>query len=122
MAEWSSNGSVGKFDAPVLTPELVEEIMGPVRFQSETAMRVTVPGVSTGLAWTSVGGELLFIECTRYRGSGGLKLTGQLGDVMKESAQIALSWIRANTVELGLQEQSVFEEREPLFKESIELW
>merc|ERR1711988_2648 len=67
-------------------------------------------------AWTSVGGELLFIECTRYRGSGGLKLTGQLGDVMKESAQIALSWIRANTVELGLQEQSVFEEREPLFK------
>ena len=90
--------------------------MGPVRFQSETAMRVTVPGVSTGLAWSSVGGELLFIECTRYRGSGGLKLTGQLGDVMKESAQIALSWIRANTVELGLQEQSVFEEREPLFK------
>ena len=116
VAEWSSNGSVGKFYAPVLTPELVEEIMGPVRFQSETAMRVTVPGVSTGLAWTSVGGELLFIECTRYRGSGGLKLTGQLGDVMKESAQIALSWIRANTVELGLQEQSVFEEREPLFK------
>jgi len=116
VAEWNSMGNSGKFQSPLLTPELIEEIMGPVRFQSETAMRVTVPGVSTGLAWTSVGGELLFIECTRYRGSGSLKLTGQLGDVMKESAQIALSWIRANTVELGLQEQSVYEERTPLFK------
>merc|ERR1719231_983006 len=142
VAEWSSNGSVGKFDAPVLTPELVEEIMGPVRFQSETAMRVTVPGVSTGLAWTSVGGELLFIECTRYRGSGGLKLTGQLGDVMKESAQIALNLACKSNLCLKkeshcsnfrmfiytfqlvpflkmdhpLELQSVFEEREPLFK------
>ena len=116
LAQWRTEGHATNFTAPVMTSKLIEEILGPLRFQSETAMRVTVPGVSTGLAWTSVGGELLFIECTRYRGNGGLKLTGQLGDVMKESAQIALSWIRANSVELGLQGQSVFEERDPLFK------
>lgn len=73
----------------------VEEILGPDRYTHEVAERVTPPGVVTGLAWTPVGGDILFIETTRMPGKGHLTLTGQLGDVMKESAQIALSLIRA---------------------------
>ena len=67
------------------------EILGAPRFENEVAMRVSVPGVATGLAWTPVGGDILFIEATRMPGTGKLILTGQLGDVMKESAQAALS-------------------------------
>jgi hypothetical protein len=67
---------------------------GPLRFEAELAMRGGVPGVATGLAWTPVGGDILFIEAARMPGSGKLILTGQLGDVMKESAQAALSWSR----------------------------
>jgi ATP-dependent Lon protease len=71
-------------------PDL-QAILGPRRFENEVAQRTTVPGVATGLAWTSVGGDILFIEASRVPGSGKLILTGQLGDVMKESAQAAMT-------------------------------
>jgi ATP-dependent Lon protease len=80
----------------------VTEILGPSRFESEVAMRVSVPGVATGLAWTPVGGDILFIEATRIPGSGRLILTGQLGDVMKESAQAALSIVKNRAGALGI--------------------
>ena len=74
----------------------------PPRFESEVAMRTSIPGVATGLAWTPVGGDILFIEATRIPGRGGLILTGQLGDVMKESAQAALSLVKGKAASLGL--------------------
>lgn len=77
-------------------------IVGPRRFENEIAMRTSVPGVATGLAWTPVGGDILFIEATRVPGSGRLILTGQLGDVMKESAQAALSSAKSQLETLGL--------------------
>jgi ATP-dependent Lon protease len=77
-------------------------ILGPPRFENEVAMRTSVPGVATGLAWTPVGGDILFIEATRIPGSGRLILTGQLGDVMKESAQAALSIVKNRAVALGI--------------------
>ncbi len=77
-------------------------ILGVPKFESETAMRTSVPGVATGLAWTPVGGDILFIEATRIPGSGRLILTGQLGDVMKESAQAALSIVKNRAVALGI--------------------
>jgi ATP-dependent Lon protease len=79
-------------------------ILGPRKFEAETAMRAGVPGVATGLAWTPVGGDILFIEAARMPGSGKLILTGQLGDVMKESAQAALSLIKARSRGLGVEE------------------
>lgn len=78
------------------------EILGVRRFESEVAMRTSVPGVATGLAWTPVGGDILFIEAARIPGSGRLILTGQLGDVMKESAQAALSLTKARLPQLGV--------------------
>ena len=80
----------------------VQEILGAPRFENEVAMRVSVPGVATGLAWTPVGGDILFIEATRIPGSGKLILTGQLGDVMKESAQAALSLLKSQAESLGI--------------------
>jgi ATP-dependent Lon protease len=78
------------------------EILGPPRFEGEVAMRTSVPGVATGLAWTPVGGDILFIEATRIPGDGRLILTGQLGEVMRESAQAALSLVKARAASLGL--------------------
>ncbi len=78
--------------------------LGPVRLTSETKTRITTPGVATGLAWTPTGGELLFIEATAMKGKKGLTLTGQLGDIMKESATAALSFARANASALGIDE------------------
>ncbi|MGH8288768.1 MAG: endopeptidase La [Steroidobacteraceae bacterium] len=80
----------------------VTEVLGPSRFENEVAQRTSVPGVATGLAWTPVGGDILFVESARMPGSGKLILTGQLGDVMKESAQAALSLVKAQAVELGI--------------------
>jgi len=80
----------------------VHDILGAARFTSEVAERTSETGVCTGLAWTSVGGEILFIEATKMYGSGKLTLTGQLGDVMKESAQAALSYVRTNAERLGI--------------------
>jgi ATP-dependent Lon protease len=77
-------------------------ILGAPQFESETAMRTSVPGVATGLAWTPVGGDILFIEATRVPGSGKLILTGQLGEVMRESAQAALSIVKNRAVSFGI--------------------
>ncbi len=77
-------------------------ILGPKKFESELAMRTSLPGVATGLAWTPVGGDILFIEASRAPGSGRLILTGQLGDVMKESAQAALSLLKSKAPEFAL--------------------
>jgi len=78
------------------------EILGRPKFFSEVAERTAAPGVATGLAWTPVGGDILFIETSRMPGKGGLEITGQLGDVMKESARAALTYVRANADTLGV--------------------
>ena len=82
--------------------DAVATVLGAPKFEGETAMRTSVPGVATGLAWTPVGGDILFIEANRHAGNGKLVLTGQQGDVMKESAQTALSLIKARADELGI--------------------
>ena len=89
-------------------PEDLTEILGPPRFEGEVAMRTSIPGVATGLAWTPVGGDILFIEATRIPGNGQLILTGQLGDVMKESVQAALSLVKGRASSLGL-DPGIFE-------------
>ncbi len=91
----------------VVRPEDLPAILGATRFESEVGMRTGTPGVATGLAWTPVGGEILFIEATRSQGRGGLMLTGQLGDVMKESAQIALSLVRNRAASLGIDPKAL---------------
>ena len=92
----------GKVSRDTIEADEVVEILGAPRFENEIAMRVSVPGVATGLAWTPVGGDILFIEATRIPGAGRLILTGQLGDVMKESAQAALSLVKAQSVSLAV--------------------
>jgi ATP-dependent Lon protease len=84
------------------TEEQVREFLGAGRYTSDVAERTEEAGVATGLAWTSVGGEILFIEATRMHGTGKLQLTGQLGDVMKESAQAALSYVRTGSERYGI--------------------
>ncbi|MBX5453663.1 MAG: endopeptidase La [Acidobacteriia bacterium] len=84
------------------------EILGPSRYENEVAARTSVPGVATGLAWTPTGGDILFVEAARVPGNGRLILTGHLGDVMKESAQAALSLVKARATELGI-DPAVFE-------------
>ena len=86
------------------TPDL-EPILGGSRFESEVAERTSVPGVATGLAWTPVGGDILFVEATRIPGKGALILTGQLGDVMRESATAALSLVKSRAADLGIDEK-----------------
>jgi ATP-dependent Lon protease len=81
----------------------VNEYLGPQKYMPEMSERTAEPGVATGLAWTPVGGEIMFIECSRMPGKGGLMLTGQLGDVMKESAQAALSYVKSHLEELGIE-------------------
>src|SRR5690606_37798113 len=98
----------GTIQQQTVTPSAVHEILGAPRFENEVAMRTSVPGVATGLAWTPVRGDILFIEATRVPGSGRLILTGQLGDVMKESAQTALSLVKAQSSALGI-DPSLFE-------------
>ncbi len=86
-----------------VTPELVHQFLGAPRFlDEEMEERTKNPGVAIGLAWTPVGGEVLLVEATRMAGGGSLTLTGQLGDVMKESARAALSWVRAHALEWGI--------------------
>jgi ATP-dependent Lon protease len=92
----------------VVSEDGLNELLGPPKFTSEMAERTELPGVATGLVWTQVGGEIIFIESTRMKGKGGLSLTGQLGDVMKESAQAALSYVRANAASAGIDE-NIFE-------------
>jgi len=86
----------------VLKPELLMDYLGAARFVSESAETIKEYGIATGLGWTPVGGEILFIEATRMPGKGNLLLTGSLGEVMKESAQTALSYLRSQAETLGI--------------------
>jgi ATP-dependent Lon protease len=88
-----------------VTEDLAREWLGPRRFSAETRRRTADPGVATGLAYTPVGGDVLYIEAQAYAGRGKLTVTGQLGEVMQESAQAALSWVRSHTEELDLDER-----------------
>ena len=90
----------------VITPGVVHEFLGgiKVRVDTEIAERTKRAGVAVGLAWTPVGGDVLFIEANRMKGKGSFSMTGQIGDVMKESMQAALTWVRSNAVDLGLDE------------------
>jgi len=92
-------------------PGELPELLGPVRFEPELAERAGMPGVAVGLAWTPAGGDILFVESTRMDGKGALKLTGSLGDVMRESAEAARSWLRGHGDALGITRQE-FEGRD----------
>jgi ATP-dependent Lon protease len=92
----------GTLTEQIVGPDDLRPILGPPRFESDVAMRTSVPGVATGLAWTPVGGDILFIESTRVPGSGRLILTGQLGDVMRESAQAAVSLVKGRAEHLDI--------------------
>ena len=94
----------GKKEKVMVGSETLHRFLGPVKFFPEVAERTAEPGVATGLAWTPTGGDIIFIEATQMKGEKGLTLTGQLGDVMKESAQAALSYVRARAKDLGIKE------------------
>jgi ATP-dependent Lon protease len=98
----ASRVAAGELQSTSIKVKDIHKYLGPVRMSSESAARTSKPGVVMGLAWTPTGGELLFIEATAMKGKMGLTLTGQLGDVMKESASAALSFIRANAETLGI--------------------
>ena len=98
----ASEVATGDIQSASIGPKDLHKYLGPVRITSEEKARISKPGVAMGLAWTPTGGDLLFIEATSMRGNKGLTLTGQLGDVMKESATAALSFIRSNAKELGI--------------------
>jgi ATP-dependent Lon protease len=89
-------------DPETVAPDDLHGFLGPVRYFNDVAERTAIPGVATGLAWTPSGGDILFVEATRMPGKGKLTLTGQLGDVMKESAQAALSYLRSRAGDVGL--------------------
>jgi ATP-dependent Lon protease len=91
-------------DKVVINPENLHKFLGPVKFFPEVAERTSETGVATGLAWTPTGGDIIFVEATKMRGEKGLMLTGQLGDVMKESAQAALAYVRSKAKELSIEE------------------
>jgi ATP-dependent Lon protease len=96
----------GKKEKLVVSREIVKEFMGgiQVRVETEVAERVKRPGVAVGLAWTPAGGDILFIEANRMKGKGSFTMTGQIGEVMQESMQAALTWVRSNAAMLGLAE------------------
>jgi ATP-dependent Lon protease len=94
----------GQVSRAVISAEDVPSYLGPIKFFSEVAERTSEPGVATGLAWTQTGGDILFVEATRMKGQKGFTLTGQLGDVMKESAQAALSYVRTKAKTLKIPE------------------
>ena len=94
----------GKEDAVTISGDAISDVLGPRKYYSDLAERIDEPGIATGLAWTPMGGDILFIEANKMPGKGNLVLTGQLGDVMKESARAALSYIRARTEAFELEE------------------
>jgi ATP-dependent Lon protease len=100
-------GATGSREPITVGPEQLREYLGVERFAYETARRTSAPGVATGLAFTPTGGEILFIEAARMPGSGRLTLTGQLGEVMKESAQAAFSIVRSRATELGIDADAI---------------
>jgi ATP-dependent Lon protease len=95
----------GRTEKNVVTPEKLYDFLGPQRFYPEMKTRSWGPGLATGLAWTPVGGQILFIETSSMKGKGGLTLTGKLGEVMKESATAALTYIKSHARELGIDEE-----------------
>jgi ATP-dependent Lon protease len=96
----------GEVEGPLrIAPEDLAELLGPVRYETELAEGGHLPGVAVGLAWTPAGGDILFVESTRMPGKGELKLTGSLGDVMRESAEAARSWIRGHSEDLGIDRE-----------------
>jgi ATP-dependent Lon protease len=99
----AKNLTMGKTKPRTIAPRDLQEFLGPIQHIPEVAERSDEIGVATGLAWTSSGGDILFIEATRMNGNGNLVITGQLGDVMKESAQAALSFVKAHAGELGIK-------------------
>jgi ATP-dependent Lon protease len=101
----------GDTSPAIVTPEVVRDALGPAHFVRESRLQSSAPGVVTGLAYTTVGGEILHIEAIRYPGKGGFTLTGQLGDVMKESVRAALSLVRSRAPQLGI-DPKLFEESE----------
>ncbi len=101
LARKVAEGGARKF---VITEKEIQEYLGHPKFHRDTAERTSVPGVATGMAWTPAGGDILFVEATMMPGQKSLVLTGQLGDVMKESAQAALSYLRSNASHLGISE------------------
>jgi ATP-dependent Lon protease len=92
----------GSAEKIIVTRTAVRDYLGQPKFFNEIALRTSLPGVATGLAWTPVGGDILFIEATKMMGQGKLQLTGQLGDVMKESAQAAMSLVKSRADQLGI--------------------
>ncbi len=92
-----------------IIPSSLTEYLGPIKFEPELALRTSVPGVVTGLAWTPVGGDILFVEATAMPGKGGFQLTGQLGDVMKESVQAAYSVVRSRAEKYGIDAKKLAE-------------
>jgi len=100
-----------KLQAIAIRPESLPDYLGKVRFVPDLGERANIPGVATGLAWTPVGGDVLFVETSRMPGKGRIEITGQLGDVMKESARTALSYLRSNASELGI-EQSLLDDQD----------
>ncbi|HUZ95016.1 MAG TPA: S16 family serine protease, partial [Edaphobacter sp.] len=98
----------GSADTVVVDEKELTAILGSIKYESDLALRTSLPGVATGLAWTPVGGDILFIEASRVAGSGRLVLTGQLGDVMKESAQAALTLVKSRAHELGIADDVDF--------------
>ncbi|AHY53228.1 endopeptidase La [Bradyrhizobium japonicum] len=95
----------------VVSPRDIGIVLGQPRFEGEIAQRTSIPGVATGLAWTPVGGDILFIEASRVPGRGGMILTGQLGDVMRESVQAAMTLVKSKATQLGI-DPSVFEKND----------
>lgn len=95
---------LGSKEKVVIVPEKIVELLGPPRFLKEDQLTENHVGITTGLAWTQAGGEILYVEALKMKGKGGLLLTGQLGDVMKESATAAMSYARAHQKELGIEE------------------
>ncbi|MGE5141514.1 MAG: endopeptidase La [Rudaea sp.] len=102
LATRLAEGQQPPFD---ITREKVRELLGKPRFYSEVAERTETPGVATGMAWTPVGGEIMFVEATRMRGHKGFVMTGMLGDVMRESAQAAMSYVRSKAADLHIDEE-----------------
>jgi ATP-dependent Lon protease len=88
----------------VVTPETVNDLLGPRKFYRDVAERTMVPGVATGMAWTEAGGDIIFVECSMMKGGKSLTLTGRLGDVMRESAQASLSYVRSRAKDLDINE------------------
>jgi ATP-dependent Lon protease len=97
--------AAGRVKPSAITPQVVVKALGIRRYESELAQRTSVPGVATGLAWTPAGGEIMFIEATAYPGKGSLMLTGQIGDVMKESVQAAFSLLKSRASRLHLDSE-----------------